>query len=164
MSKSQNLLTAEEGKFWADLTSVANPGTESLSTPPIELSTENEQESVPSPSQSPSPPPLEGLFTEAELPATFAHTDSTTLNDLAQKSMLMSQSYARTASPANSQTYRESKDILQALGLPCVETEGAYEAEALACSLVLNGLADYVASEDTVSSFAQLLQCIPAPV
>jgi len=46
-------------------------------------------------------------------------------------------------------TYEESKDILRAMGVPCVESTGPYEAEALASSLVLNGCADYVASEDT---------------
>jgi len=33
--------------------------------------------------------------------------------------------------------------------VPCIESTGPYEAEALASSLVLNGCADYVASEDT---------------
>ena len=36
------------------------------------------------------------------------------------------------------------------MGVPCVEADGPFEAEALAASLVLRGQADYVASEDTV--------------
>ncbi|KAJ7578471.1 PIN domain-like protein [Mycena floridula] len=71
------------------------------------------------------------------------------LSSLTQKSSLMSESYKRNSSPATSQTYSEAKEIIEAMGLPCLESEGTYEAEALASSLVLNGLADYVASEDT---------------
>ncbi|KAK7676792.1 hypothetical protein QCA50_020260 [Cerrena zonata] len=68
---------------------------------------------------------------------------------LAQKSAAMSESYKRRTQLPNTQTYRESKAIIQAMGVPCIETDGPYEAEALASSIVLNGLADYVGSEDT---------------
>lgn len=72
------------------------------------------------------------------------------LNTLTRKSQLMKQSYDRRTHPPTKQTYDECKDILKAMGLPCLEVDGPYEAEALASSLVLNGYADYVASEDTV--------------
>ncbi|KAI0044958.1 PIN domain-like protein [Auriscalpium vulgare] len=79
--------------------------------------------------------------------------DSTTtelaLLDLAEKSSLISQSYTRRNNPPTEETYAESRALLQAMGVPCLETTGPYEAEALASSLVVNGLADYVASEDT---------------
>jgi flap endonuclease-1 len=39
---------------------------------------------------------------------------------------------------------------MRALGVPGLDSAGAYEAEALATSLVINGHADYVASEDMV--------------
>lgn len=73
------------------------------------------------------------------------------LSLLAEKSSVMSQSYERRNNPPTAQTYEESKQIIKAMGIPCVEAAGAYEAEALAASLVINGYADYVASEDTAS-------------
>ncbi|KAG6808507.1 hypothetical protein H0H93_016838, partial [Arthromyces matolae] len=72
-----------------------------------------------------------------------------TLEKLVRTSDLMSASFERRMNPPTAQTYTESKEILQAMGVPCLETLGAYEAEALASSLVLNGHADYVISEDT---------------
>ncbi|KAJ6541112.1 PIN domain-like protein [Mycena sp. CBHHK59/15] len=72
-----------------------------------------------------------------------------TLETLSYRATLMSQSYERRTNPPTKQTYDESKEILRAMGIPCMETTGKYEAEALASSLVINGLADYVASEDT---------------
>jgi len=81
------------------------------------------------------------------------HDESTTASILAflrEKSSFMVQSYLRRNNPPTVITYDESKNILEAMGVPCIESTGAYEAEALASSLVLNGCADYVASEDTV--------------
>ncbi|KAK0495872.1 PIN domain-like protein [Armillaria luteobubalina] len=66
-----------------------------------------------------------------------------------QKSTVMFESYARRTRPPTAQNYIESKEILEAMGIACVESEGPYEAEALACALVSHGFADYVASEDT---------------
>jgi hypothetical protein len=73
------------------------------------------------------------------------------LASLREKSSFMVQSYHRRNNPPTEITYEESKSILHAMGVPCIESTGPYEAEALASSLVLNGCADYVASEDTVS-------------
>ncbi|THU79961.1 PIN domain-like protein [Dendrothele bispora CBS 962.96] len=72
-----------------------------------------------------------------------------TLLSLTQKSSMMSESYKRSAHPPTTQTYNECRELLSAMGVPCVEATGTYEAEAVASSLVLNGHADYVASEDT---------------
>jgi flap endonuclease-1 len=72
------------------------------------------------------------------------------LKSLREKSSFMVQSYHRRNNPPTETTYKESKNILHAMGVPCIESTGPYEAEALASSLVLNGCADYVASEDTV--------------
>ncbi len=72
------------------------------------------------------------------------------LQTVYDKSSCMSDSYARRTNPPTSKTYAECREIIEAMGVPCIETEGPYEAEALASSLVINGLADYVASEDTV--------------
>jgi flap endonuclease-1 len=91
--------------------------------------------------------------TEPSAPDTYAA--EATLISLAEKSNLISESYERRNNPPTAQTYEESKEIIRALGVPCLDSDGPYEAEALAASLVLNGHADYVASEDTVcrSSF-----------
>jgi hypothetical protein len=72
------------------------------------------------------------------------------LASLREKSSFMVQSYHRRNNPPTEITYKESKSILHAMGVPCIESTGPYEAEALASALVLNGCADYVASEDTV--------------
>ena len=77
-------------------------------------------------------------------------TMDVSLASLEEKSHLMSQSYEKRTNPPTVQTYEESKEIIKALGVPCMEVAGAFEAEALAASLVLNGHADYVVSEDTV--------------
>jgi len=71
------------------------------------------------------------------------------LESLRERSSFMVQSYLRRNNPPTETTYEESKNILHAMGVPCIESTGPYEAEALASSLVLNGRADYVASEDT---------------
>lgn len=73
------------------------------------------------------------------------------LQELTHKSNIISESYRISTHPPTSQTYAESKEILQAMGVPCIDCDGPFEAEALASSLVLNGYADYVASEDTVN-------------
>lgn len=69
---------------------------------------------------------------------------------LEAKSSMLSESYLRRNHPPTAETYDESKEILRAMGIPCIHPSGPYEAEALAASLVLHGHADYVASEDTV--------------
>jgi hypothetical protein len=74
------------------------------------------------------------------------------LASLREKSSFMVQSYHRRNNPPTKVTYEECKNILNAMGVPCIDSTGPYEAEALASSLVLNGCADYVASEDTVRS------------
>ncbi|KAJ7240438.1 PIN domain-like protein [Mycena rebaudengoi] len=72
-----------------------------------------------------------------------------TLSSLSYRATLMSQSYERRTNPPTTQTYDECKEVIRAMGIPCMDTGGTYEAEALASSIVLHGFADYVASEDT---------------
>lgn len=84
----------------------------------------------------------------------------TILASLREKSCFMVQSLLRRSNPPTGITYEESKGILHAMGVPCIETSGPYEAEALASSLVLNGCADYVASEDTVCGGTRILAFI----
>lgn len=95
----------------------------------------------------------EGTFWGAILQGTSPQLDPAVFTDLRsmmEKSSLLSVNYNRTANPPTTQTYADSKAILAALGVPCIESSGPYEAEALASAIVLSGLADYVASEDTV--------------
>ncbi|GLB42353.1 putative PIN domain-like protein [Lyophyllum shimeji] len=90
------------------------------------------------------------LATSAADPATpMTQPPEMALARLSRTSDIMYASFERRMNPPTMQTYRECKDILQALGIPCLEASGPHEAEALASSIVLQGLADYVASEDT---------------
>jgi flap endonuclease-1 len=66
------------------------------------------------------------------------------------QSVLIAESYGRRANVATAQTYAEAREVLGALGVPCILPAGACEAEALAAALVVHGHADYVVSEDTV--------------
>ena len=93
----------------------------------------------------------EGKFWE-QLTSSEALEDSITslAESLEAKSNVLSESYARRTHAPTSATYEESREVLRAMGIPCIEPSGPYEAEALAASIVLNGYADYVASEDTV--------------
>ena len=71
------------------------------------------------------------------------------LTTLAERSTVISQSYQRRSNSPTTQTYEECKELLRAMGVPCIESSGPFEAEALACALVIHGHADYVVSEDT---------------
>ncbi|KAG5635507.1 hypothetical protein H0H81_011015 [Sphagnurus paluster] len=71
------------------------------------------------------------------------------LAKLSHTSDVMSASFERRMNPPTRQTYSECMEILDVMGIPCLKSSGAFEAEALAASMVLNGQADYVASEDT---------------
>lgn len=86
-------------------------------------------------------------------PAEKEALPSTTISDLANRSQFLSESYERRSKAPSAETYEESKGILRAMGVPYIECDGPYEAEALASSLVIRGHAHYVASEDTVWMF-----------
>lgn len=73
------------------------------------------------------------------------------LEALTSKSGVLADSYQRRMCVPTKETYMESREILEAMGVPCYEIEGVCEGEALASSLVHKGLADYVVSEDSVS-------------
>ncbi|TDL22872.1 PIN domain-like protein [Rickenella mellea] len=85
----------------------------------------------------------------AESVSTPERDPSEALAALADRSLYISESYERRSKPPSYETYEESKMLLEAMGVPCIESSGPFEAEALASSLVLNGYADFVASEDT---------------
>jgi flap endonuclease-1 len=130
MSRQQLQLTVDEGKVWDDL--VADKPKPRLRTSAFPAEPKKEMKPMAKPF------PLRIDIAQA------------TLVSLAEKSSLISESYERRNNPPTAQTFEESKEIIRALGVPCLDSVGAYEAEALAASLVINGHADYVASEDTV--------------
>jgi len=73
--------------------------------------------------------------------------------ELEDKSAKILTSYERRNNPPTNEVYTQSKTILQAMGVPCINAKGGVEGEALAAAIVRDGFADYVASEDTVSPF-----------
>ncbi|KAG5643631.1 hypothetical protein DXG03_000556 [Asterophora parasitica] len=89
------------------------------------------------------------LSTEPDASSTEIEMEESALAKLSRTSDIMLASFERRTNPPRRQTYDESKEVLRAMGVPCLDAEGPFEAEALASSMVLNGLADYVASEDT---------------
>ncbi|CAE6518599.1 unnamed protein product [Rhizoctonia solani] len=139
ISRVQLKYTQEEAKLWKQL--VALP-----ETPTVDLAQVVE---------------MVEQFASVELPKDETPSDEITLEEeaeppisersakLEEQSGLMAASFARRANPPTPLTYAESRLILEAMGIPCVQSSLPYEAEALACSLVLNGLADFVGSEDT---------------
>ena len=90
-----------------------------------------------------------------EIAALAAHPQeaSTTLAlaDLMQRSQVLSEGYERRSKPPSPETHLEIRMLLEAMGVPCIESREPYEAEGLASALVRQGLAQLVASEDTVS-------------
>jgi flap endonuclease-1 len=93
---------------------------------------------------------LSGGDQTEELPNNAVSADL--LTSLTKRSQVMNESYRRRVDAPTLQTYEDTREIIKALGVPCIEAAGAYEAEALASSIVLHGHADYVGSEDTVSN------------
>ena len=73
--------------------------------------------------------------------------------ELEDKSAKILTSYERRNNPPTNEVYDQSQIILRAMGIPCIDTKDGVEGEALAVAMVRDGLADYVASEDTVSFF-----------
>ena len=71
--------------------------------------------------------------------------------ELEDKSTKIVTSYERRNNPPTRKVYTQCRTILRAMGVPCIDTKGGVEGEALAAAIVQDGLADYVASEDTVS-------------
>ena len=72
------------------------------------------------------------------------------VSELLDKSYAMATSFQKRNNPPTAKTYADSKIILRAMGISCIEATGTIEAEALASAIVLEGQADYVVSEDTV--------------
>ncbi|KAF9568683.1 PIN domain-like protein [Agrocybe pediades] len=71
------------------------------------------------------------------------------INSLLSRTHTMAESFQRRSDGPTAAAYQECKEIIKAMGIPCIDATGAIEGEGLASKLVLDGLADYVASEDT---------------
>lgn len=71
--------------------------------------------------------------------------------DLQEASSSLAESYRKRNEFPTAQIYEDSKTLLSAMGIPCVQSEVPYEGEGLASAIVLAGYGDFVVSEDTVS-------------
>ncbi|KZV98147.1 PIN domain-like protein [Exidia glandulosa HHB12029] len=90
------------------------------------------------------------MVEEGSLWDSFAAEDaSDTAHALHVRSAAIAASYAKRNAAPTDRTYKESRAILEALGVPCLSSDGPHEGEAFAAALVQAGVADYVASEDT---------------
>ncbi|KAG8999062.1 hypothetical protein FRB93_013332 [Tulasnella sp. JGI-2019a] len=120
MSKTQTTLTVEEGRIWASL----------LLAPP------SDEESG-SPSEAPQI--KDHRFNEV----------TQRLYELSAISDKLNQSYAKRIRAPTGTTYAESRTILKAMGAVVIDAPYPYEAEGVAASLCVHGIADAVGSEDT---------------
>lgn len=82
-----------------------------------------------------------------------SHDPDILLKMLMERSRVISSMYERRVQSPTKQHYAEVQEILEAMDVPIFKTDGPYEAEGLASSFVLQGYADYVATEDTVICF-----------
>lgn len=131
LSKTQCELTLEEGKVWDEFTLATSKPMEITTLPP----------SLPPGTSGPTTLALDNFILSAV---------EDRLDALTNRSEVVADSYQRRMCVPTKNTYSESREILEAMGVPCYEIEGEHEGEALASSLVLRGLADYVVSEDSV--------------
>lgn len=100
------------------------------------------------------------MMQESSLWDAVAETDAPdTAHELHVRSAAIAASYAKRNSAPTERTYEESRGMLRALGVPCLSSDGPHEGEAFAAALVHAGVADYVASEDTVRPV--VLACRP---
>ncbi|KAF8758315.1 PIN domain-like protein [Rhizoctonia solani] len=143
ISRTQLKYTQEEGKIWKQL--VTSPGSTALDLARVVEMVEqfasvelNNDELISDKTM---------LEEEVELPISERSAK------LEERSGIMAASLTRRANPPTSLTYAESRLILEAMGVPCIQSYLPYEGEALACSLVLHGFADFVGSEDTVNFY-----------
>lgn len=109
--------------------------------PVVEMDSSNYDRDISQPPQSAAP----------STPAQFVEQAEETFHHVEQRSEAIAASYRRRMDAPTDRTYREARSLLQAMGVPVVVTEGGEEAEAVASALVLEGIGDYVATEDTVS-------------
>ena len=72
---------------------------------------------------------------------------------LLEQSAALLNSYTRRVKAPTAEVYEESRMIIAAMGIPVIESDGPYEAEGVAARLVTSGIANIVASEDTVSPY-----------
>ncbi|KAG9101509.1 hypothetical protein FRC06_002973, partial [Ceratobasidium sp. 370] len=151
ISRVQLKYTQEESKLWGQLVPTSSDTNVDITRVVEQV---KELASVQLPPDEPEPEPAEQEVEQAADQAAEQEGDeaapiSEWAATLEEQSSLMVASLMRRASPPTTLTYTESRLILEAMGVPCLESPMHYEAEALASSIVINGLADFVGSEDT---------------
>ncbi|KAG8745973.1 hypothetical protein FRC10_006536 [Ceratobasidium sp. 414] len=147
ISKVQLKYTQEESKLWEQIVPTSGGANIDIARVVEQL---KELASVELPQDEPEPEPAEQeAEQEVEQEGDEAAPISEQAATLEEQSGLMVASLMRRANPPTTLTYAESRLILEAMGVPCLESPMHYEAEALASSIVINGLADLVGSEDT---------------
>ena len=142
MSKTQHELAREEGELWERLAAVRRANSTATEKDVDEeaneaMDKEDENENID-----------DELDVDSDPDADLASLRESVAT-LTARSAAVARSYPRRSAPPTAQTYAETRDILSAMGVPCVIAQRC-EAEALASALVLRGRADFVASEDTV--------------
>ncbi|TFK73483.1 PIN domain-like protein [Pluteus cervinus] len=71
------------------------------------------------------------------------------LEEVIAESGELAETLKKRSSPPTRNTYSESVELLEAMGIPCITVTDTVEAEALAASMVKHGQADYVVTEDS---------------
>ncbi|KAF8814756.1 PIN domain-like protein [Phlegmacium glaucopus] len=89
------------------------------------------------------------MYLKPAAPLDFPISTINDIHTLVDKSHSITTSFQRRTDIPTPQTYQECREILQAMGIPCIEATGAIEAEALASAMFHQGLADFVVTEDT---------------
>jgi flap endonuclease-1 len=158
LSKTQCELTLEEGRVWDELTLATTTLSPSVGPTLTGVSTPIDTTTLPPPSPAtpltPPTPPTPAAPSTFALDTFVFRAAEDRLDALRTRSEVIADSYQRRMCAPTRNTYLESKEILEAMGVLCHEIEGEpHEGEALASSLVLRGLADYVVSEDSVGIF-----------
>ncbi|PPR03958.1 hypothetical protein CVT24_008313, partial [Panaeolus cyanescens] len=138
-TKAQHELSLQESTIWRELSVTFSQLAEIPAGNPLSSSL------IPGTAQ---PTPLTPPPHTKDLPTTLSRLQSQ-LSYIEDKSFAMSSSFDRRTNVPSESTYRESKALLEAAGIPCIDAPSTIEAEAFASAIVLSGAADYVGSEDT---------------
>ncbi|KAF9051301.1 PIN domain-like protein [Panaeolus papilionaceus] len=144
-TKAQHELSVQENAVWRDLSRLLTSMSQPPPSPPVSTisPTTPQDETLPAPS---TPPPTP---TPTPTPAPTLTTIHSHLSSIQHKSYTMSSSFERRTNAPRESTYNESKALLRAAGIPCINAPSAVEAEAFAAAIVMGGYAEFVGSEDT---------------
>lgn len=142
MSRSQTELTIKEDAIWTECIQGLSQLVAESDRPSSFLNTSASGDTDAS---------VDGLRESGSDHSGILSDASASLDGLLERSFVLASSYERSSSTPKRETFQQSMDILRAMGICTLEVSGKYEAEALASTMVLAGIGDYVISEDTVS-------------